>query len=247
MSTQQMIVPTGINAIQCASGTIYTPNVVTGLITVTNGSDVQDCIKAGCQAVGTSGSANIFGGGGLLMKEEGVLYKNIGNPIAGNAADTTDDVIGGFQVAASSFDIAGRELEIIVRGQTGANTNNKQVKLWLNPTLVGATVNADGSISGGTVSAAGTGSLLLASGVITLNALGFELRGFLSKYGASGSNTQLFEGGTKLGTVDGGIIAPIALTQAENAVMNIVITGASGTTGAANDIKLTKLILNATN
>ena len=113
--------------------------------------------------------------------------------------------------------------------------------------MAGQTVNADGSISGGTVTSAGTGVMVIDSGVTAINAKGWSLQGNLFKYGAAASNTQYFQGSTILDTTHGGIIAPIFLTQSEAAAINIVVTGSSSTTGAANDVLLNFFEINAMN
>lgn len=244
--TFNLVAPSDIPAIQAQSGTQYTVNSA-GLVTGVTRNDLKDLINAGFLVVGFSNDQAVFGASGINFFEEGNLYRNIGNPVAGNAADTTDDIIGGFQLPIGAFDKAGRGICITAQGKTGATANNKAIKLWINPTMAGQTVNADGSISGGTVSSAGTGAKLLDSSVVTLNAKGWSLGGNLFKYGAAGSNNQYFQGSTILDTTHGGILAPTFLTQSEAAVMNIVVTGTSGTTGAAGDVLLNMLELNAMN
>lgn len=190
---------------------------------------------------GLAASAN-FG----KMFGQGNLYRAIGNPFAANAADTTDDILGGIALDAAAFDAAGRGLYITAQGKTAANGNNKRMRLWINPTMSGQTVTA-GVISGGTVTGAGSGVLLIDTGTVTLNAKGWSLQGNLFKYGAAAANTQYFQGNTVLDTTHGGILAPSFLTQTESAIMNLVITGASQTTGAASDVLLNFLEFNAMN
>jgi hypothetical protein len=181
--------------------------------------------------------------------EEGNLYRNAGNPIAGNGADTTDDIIGGVQLPAGALDVAGRAITILAQGTTGATTNNKRFKIFVNPTMSGQTVNADGSISGGTVTA-GTplcDSGTWVNGTTPNNAAGWQAGATIMKYGAAGSNTQIGQGAAILGTLHGGMQAAQALTLTESAVINIVVTGSSYTTGAANDVKLQMLQVGASN
>lgn len=179
--------------------------------------------------------------------EEGNIYRNAGAPIKGNGADTTDDILGGFQVPANLFDQAGRELIITALGGFAATANNKQLKLWINPTMSGQTINADGSISGGTVTAVGAGVQVYTSGVIATNGGGWNLTVQITKFGAANSNTQQYQYQPILAAAHGGCSAPLALNQPENAVMNVVVTGASSTTGAANDVTLNQLALNFCN
>jgi hypothetical protein len=187
-----------------------------------------------------------FGAAFSAFTEEGNLYRNIGNPIAGNGADTTDDIIGGFVMPANAFDIAGRGLCITAQGKTGATANaGKRIKLWANPTMAGQTVTA-GVISGGTVSGVGSGALLLDSGTTAINAKGWSLMANIFKYGAGGSNTQYSQGSIVLDTTHGGITAPVFSTLPENAAINFVVTGSSAQSGAS-DIVLNFLEANAMN
>jgi hypothetical protein len=195
--------------------------------------------------------STIFGGsasGALLgaFNEEGNLYRAIGNPLAGNGADATDDIIGGIVIPAGAFDIFGRGLNITAAGKTGATANaGKEVKLWLNPTMVGQTVT-NGVISGGTVSGAGAGVMIADSAAQAGNAIGWSLNFNLFKYGAAGANTQYSQGSFIFGATHSGITVPVFSTIAENALINLVVTGKSAQSGA-NDIVLNFFEINAMN
>ena len=76
-----------------------------------------------------------FGNGIGTILSDGNLYREIGNPLAGNNADTTDDVLASYTLHASSFDAPGRGLCITAQGSTGATTNDKRLKLWFNATI----------------------------------------------------------------------------------------------------------------
>jgi hypothetical protein len=173
-----------------------------------------------------------------------------GAPIAGNAADTTDDILWGIQVPANVFDVAGRQLDLWFQGQTGATTNNKRFKVFANATMVGETISSTGIISGGHVSA---GTPILDSGAwlngTTANSnVAFSGNVALTKYGAYGSNTQITGNAyTVLGGTHTGMQAAQPLTLPENAVINLVITGSSYTTGAANDVTLQTATLAGSN
>jgi hypothetical protein len=177
---------------------------------------------------------------------QGNLYRNVGHPIAGNAADTTDDILVGFVLPANAFDVANRGLHLVVAGMFGANGNDKRIKVWANPTMAGQTVTA-GVISGGTVSGVGSGVLLFDSGVQTTNNGGFFAEGRLVKYGAAASNTQYSQFRAAYGSTSAGVTAAVFSTLPENAVINLVVTGASPTTGAANDAVLDYFAANALN
>ncbi len=233
------------------SGTVYAVSA-TGFIVGVLAADVVSLQVAGYNiALLPANIQTQFGGSAAnaamsSFTEEGNLYRNIGNPIASNAADTTDDIIGGIVLPASVFDILGRGVYVCAQGKTAANGNNKQMKLWIAPTMAGQTVT-NGVISGGTVTGAGSGLLAVASGVTTLNAKGWGLYGNLFKYGAAGSNTQMFQGNSVLDTTHGGIQAPAFMTLTESATIAIVVTGSSSTTGAAADVLLNFLEINAMN
>jgi hypothetical protein len=199
------------------------------------------------------GETTLFGGSAqgtplAVFSEEGNLYRNIGNPIAGNGADVTDDILAGVVIPAGAFDVAGRGLCITAQGVTGATANNKRFKLWVNPTMSGQTAT-NGVISGGTVSAGTTicDSGAWVNGTTPNNATGWSAQANLFKYGAAGSNTQYAQGTPILGTLHGGILAPVFLTLTESAAITIVVTGASYTTSAANDVKLDFFEVNAMN
>jgi hypothetical protein len=85
---------------------------------------------------------NLFRGGSGAFLSEGNRFRRVGNPLAGNNADTTDDVLASYVLPASSFDVAGRGLCITAQGGTSPTTNNKRVKLWFNATISGASVTA---------------------------------------------------------------------------------------------------------
>jgi hypothetical protein len=199
------------------------------------------------------GESTVFGGSTqgttfATFFEEGNLYRAVGNAIAGNGADTTDDILAGIVIPAGAFDVAGRGLCITAQGVTGATTNNKRFKLWANPTMSGQTTT-NGVISGGTVTAGTTicDSGAWVNGTTPNNAAGWSAMANLFKYGAAGSNTQYAQGMPILGTLHGGILAPAFLTMTESAAISIVITGSSYTTGAANDVKLNFFEVNAMN
>ncbi len=228
-----------------------------GFITLANGfgDDLKDLLAQGCVVVPQVSEPSViqtqFGGAlassplGFFI-EEGNLYRAVGNPFSANLADTTDDILGGIALPANAFDQSGRGLYITAQGKTGATGNNKKMRMWINPTMAGQTVT-NGVISGGTVTGAGTGVMVIDSGVSAINAKGWSVQGNLFKYGANASNTQYFQGCTILDSTHSGIGAAQFLTQAENAVMNIVVTGSSSTTGAANDVLLNFLEINAMN
>lgn len=180
------------------------------------------------------------------MREEGNFYRNNSASIAGNGADATDDILWGMALDANAFDINGRGMSLTINGNFAANGNNKRVKLWVNPTMVGQTVTA-GVISGGTVSGVGSGILLYDSGVQTGNNVGWNIGLLYYKYGIAGSNTQNYNVQPIFGNTHGGVTKTLQAAMAENAIMNFVVTGSSPTSSAANDVVLDLVAANGLN
>jgi len=175
-------------------------------------------------------------GTGMFFNTTGNFAATAGNPIAANSADTNDDVVFTFVIPANALDKAGRMINIQAQGQSGATTNNKRAKIWANPTIAagGGTTNL-GHVTAGTL-LADTGSWVNAT--TPNNNVGWQLQVDLTKYGASGSNTQIAQQTSMLNTLHGGTGSSTALTLAENAAITIAITVSSPTTGAANDMLL---------
>jgi len=191
---------------------------------------------------GGSPLGSIFG----VFFEEGNLYRNCGNPIKGNLANTSDNILDGFVMPAGAFDVANRQLMINFNGSFGANNNSKRVKVWINPNMSGQTI-ANGVITGGTVTGVGSGALIFDTGVVTTNNGGWQIDVVLCKYGATGSNTQYTIGQGMTGAIHLGSSLPVYTTINEANAMNILVTGASPTTGAANDVVLGYTEINAMN
>jgi hypothetical protein len=188
--------------------------------------------------IAPSNMLTYFGSGAGTILGDGNLNRQIGNPLAGNNADTTDDVLASYTMPGSSFDVWGRGLTITAQGSTGPTTNDKRIKLWFN-----ATISA-GVVTGGTV-IADTGAWVNATTVN--NGVGWQLMSNVVKYGAAGSNTQYAQGTTILGDVYGGIGLPVFPTAVESDAIVIALTGSSYTTGAANDVVAIWFEVNAMN
>lgn len=224
-------------------------------ITAPAQADILDLLVNGFtlvpNVVPAGASSTIFGGSALGSNfgTAGSIYKAFGAPFAANAADTTDDILGGIVIPASALDLAGRFIIVTAFGKSGATTNNKRFKIFINGTLAGHTISATGVISGGTVSAgtpvADSGTWV--NGTTPNNAVGWMARARLGKYGAAAANTQVAWGETAYGTLNNGAGTPQALTLTESAVITIVVTGSSYTTGAAGDVGLWGLEVNTAN
>src|ERR1700761_6699254 len=223
----------------CRSGNQYTADANGVLATVAT-IDIQDMVVSGCIMTEPGEQIVQFGSGAGYFFLEGNVYRVVGNPISGNAADTTDDVLAVYTLPAATFDQAGRGGCITASFKTGATTNNKRAKiLWGCTSAV-----AGGAVVGGTV-IADTGAWV--NGTTPNSAAGWQLQANVFKYGINGSNTQIAQGTVITGTLHGGIAAPVALTAPENATIIIAVTGSSYTTGAAGDVNLSLFEVNAMN
>lgn len=161
----------------------------------------------------------------LPMRGNGPINTQIVAAGRANAADTTDDVLFTYALPASLFDAAFRGLHITAFGKTGGTTNNKQIKAWFG---------LDAQTVGSAIVTTNT-TLLLTSGTVTTNAGGWAMEADLYKYGGTGSNTQIGTGFISIGTTTANNV-PTTFTFAESSILNVTVTGASGTTGAASDV-----------
>lgn len=175
-----------------------------------------------------AGSATVMQAGGSTATYRdggGNLSVQVNATGQGNGADTTDDVLATYQLPASAMNAAGRQVTVNFAGKFAANANNKRVKVWWGTT----TQTLGAAVAGGT--------LVADSGVVTTNAGGFSGSVNITKYGALGSNTQIASGAQIVaGATHTGTQVPALLTATESGPINITITGASSTTGAANDV-----------
>lgn len=208
-----------------ANAPIVIPGFMTALLRAASGGVWQsDPFLNGAGAVPATGAiqpgsavtGGIRGGGNIS-----VITNAAGQ---GNGADTTDDVIATFAIPASAFDIAGRQVTIQAMGKTAATANNKRVRIWWGTT----TQTLGLAVAGGT--------LIADSGVVTTNNGGWNATATVTKYGAAGSNTQIGQGQVVAGVSHTGTQVPVLLTATESGVINVTVTGASSTTGAANDV-----------
>lgn len=258
MSVQiTMRAPSNINP----GSTVLFPDGTKGVVDVNGniavnatGLFIDYLLNAGFTIVLPNYQSTFFGGLAQAanfgtFKDEGNLYRIAGFPLGANKADTTDDILCGIALDAGAFDQAGRGLAITCQGTTGATTNNKRFKLWINPTISGATIVGGIYSNAGTVTA---GTPVVDSGTwlnatTPNNAAGWSIFANIFKYGAAGSNTQYGQGSPIEGTLHGGIQAAQQLTLTESGIINIVVTGSSYTTGAANDVLAQFFEVNAMN
>jgi hypothetical protein len=179
-----------------------------------------------------------FGGGTGTLLAEGSLARQLGNPLAGNSADTTDDVLASYTLPALSLDVAGRGLRITARGMTGPSSNDKRAKLWFDAKIFA------GVVVGGSV-IADTGAW--ADAITPNNNVGWQLTSNVFKLGDAGSNTQYAQSSAILGGSHGGIGLPVFPTAIETGAIVIALTGSSYTAAAANDLVATWFEVSAMN
>jgi hypothetical protein len=179
-----------------------------------------------------------FGGGTGALLKGGNLARQVGTPLAGNTADTTDDVLASYTLPASSLDVLGRGLCITAQGMTGPTSNDKRVKLWFNATI-SAGVVTDGSVI------ADSGAWVDAE--TPNNNVGWQLMSNVVKFGGAGSDTQYGQGTAILGGIHRGIGLPVISSATEVGAIVIAVTGSSYTAGAANDLVVTWFQVDAMN
>ena len=214
--------------VQCTSGNTYSigANQVIGGVSPT---DINDLERAGFERVDQMGQSNapIFAEGNVSRQVFGTAV----NP----GATGVDSVLAVYSLPANAFDIAGRGLSVFAQGSVANNTNAKRIKIYYGCTtaVVGSTV------TGGTV-VADTGSYS------TTGAAGWSLEANIFKSGANGSNTQVaLHASAQIGSVNGSLLVPSAVTAPENAAILVAVTGNATTT--ATDIGLSLFVVNAMN
>ena len=172
----------------------------------------------------------LFGGGTATMDESGNLYVASGTPLTNPASITNDNVLAVFSFPASSFNAAGKGIEVTAGGNLAANTHVKECKIIWNPTA---------AVVGSAVATNSTSFLLGDTGSTTNGGAtsGWLIQSEVYKYGALGSNTQVGqETGTIIGSTHGGCGLAAALTANESLAILIAVTG--NATTSVGDIGL---------
>ena len=138
----------------------------------------------------------------------GALSKQTSVAGVGNLADLTDDTLFTYTLPASCLDTNNQGIVIEAFGSFAANGNDKTVKLWFGTSLV------------------------FSSGVLTNNNVGWNARLMLNRTGAS---AQIGSGFGMAGSTPFPVPVPLVGTEATTGAIVLKVTGASPTTGAAND------------
>ena len=139
----------------------------------------------------------------------GALSKQTSVSGIGNLADLTDDTLFTYTLPASCLDANNQGIVIEAFGSFAANGNNKTVKLWFGA------------------------SMAFSSGVRTNNNVGWNARLILSRTGAS---AQIGTGFGMAGSTPFPVPVPLIGTEVTTGGIVLKVTGASPTTGAANDV-----------
>lgn len=175
-------------------------------------------VPSGFQAQAGSSTAS-FGDTGNISVQPDAVGSGVGN-----AAATTNTVLMTYALPANALDKAGRQLTITAAGSFASNADNKTVQIY-----VGTDVQTVGSaiVTTATTSIASSGVVVTSGGGWIASALVTAL----SATSQLAVNMGIQAGATHLGTT-----APQNLSLAGSSVIYISVTGASPTTGAANDV-----------
>lgn len=200
-------------------------NTWTGANTFTNTTDLTGAVNFSGVATTFSGATTEFEGATSFKPPPTISMGVVGTgtflptgfPSAqtagagsGNGADTTDDTLFAYTMPARSLDQQNRGVIIEAWGDLAANGNNKTVKLWLGTATICTT------------------------GVIATTGGGWWLRAVVIKDGA-GSNQAC----TSFGIVGAAVVPGASLnleSQTDTSPIIIKVTGASPTSGAADDV-----------
>lgn len=188
-------------------------NLVTAINTLAIGASANNIFTGDNDFLGTNTfkpppiiSAGAVGTGTVMP--EGLLSVQTSRSGIGNGANTTDDVLFTYNLPANSLDIVGRGVRMKAWGVYGANGNDKVIQI-----LIG-------------------GTLAISSTVVTFNAGWWTIEAEFYKDGASTQN------GTGTVITKNTVIGPetLLLGATDTAPIALTVTGASPTTGAANDV-----------
>ena len=152
---------------------------------------------------------------------DGVLYTNVSTTPGTQPASTGADIVmDTFSLPAGYFSAARKTAYIQVLANVVANANTKTIKIIVNPTTF-------------TVGSAVVGGTTIASLIAVTTGGGASLVGAITKYGATGSNTQI---GMQLdgqwGNTGAIMLSPQALTLTESAAVPVAITINNATTAS---------------
>lgn len=150
----------------------------------------------------------IAGTGTGYFQPMGVLSSQFSVAGIGNTATTSDVTLFSYALPANSLDANGAGVLIEAWGSFAANGNDKRVRLAL-------------------------GASAFSSGTQTGNNVGWQARAVFTRTGAS---AQIGTGWGQSGATVWTVPTPITPASDTTAAITLAVTGASLTTGAANDV-----------
>jgi hypothetical protein len=174
--------------------------------------EVRDGTDAVYMPLKASLLTSLVGGSTSAMTNVGVANVQTSSAGVGNAADTSDDTLFTYSLPSNAMASNGNSVRVRASGTTAANGNNKRVKLWF------------------------AGTAIVDSQVITANAKNWMIEMEITRL----DSTHVSAIGSF--TVDGaasvlGFQSNLAVSDLTANASIIKSTGASPTTGAANDVK----------
>lgn len=204
-----------------ADKTMTFPNVTGNVVSTGDTGTVTNAMLAGSIAasklvgtdIATLGTVTSIGmgTGAGTMTSLGVANVQTSSSGIGNAADTTDDTLFTYSLPLNSMSGNGKSLDVISSGHFASNGNNKRVKVWF------------------------AGTAIVDSAVVTSNNLDWVCRATVVRLDAThASCVGVFNvsGSAPVVTVTPNLV--VADLTANASVVKT--TGASSTTGAANDV-----------
>lgn len=153
----------------------------------------------------------IIAGGATLVgfQPAGLLSAQVNSGGVGNISGTGDTPLFSYALPAGALDNTGRTVVIEAFGEFAATANDKDVKLWFGSQVI------------------------ISTGVVTLTGVGWFVRATLTK---NSSNSQVAGAFALSSPSFAKAVGQVLLTQVDTAPITVMVTGASPTTGAANDV-----------
>lgn len=153
----------------------------------------------------------IAGASGQFFNPSGRLNRQISAVGVGNGADTTNDVLFTFSVPLNTLSYNGASLRIFAYGKTGANTNNKRIRL----TFAGSEIFTTNTITSNNI------DYILEADITRIDATHVSCA---VKLGRSGANVLT------------SVVPNLAVADLTSNASVLALTGASLTSGVANDV-----------
>lgn len=167
------------------------------------------------QMTGIGNLATQPSGGGQSMTTMGNIFEFYGS--VGNGADTTEDTLKTFSLAANSMDQANRGVYIYAWGSYANTPGTKAAKLYFGSTSIAAATGQN-------------------------NSWALEMM-----IGKSAANTQQISAQNITGTTHGGVTNTANASNTDTAAIVIKVTGQNSTSANANTIVLNGMFVQFNN